>query len=515
MDCYYSKYMSKQTFYKASSVLLILFVASRVLGFVREQVIAALLGTSIQSDAFVVAATIPFTFSYIIGVSAGDALLPVYTGRLQDKTRARVASTVFYIVGGFVTLITLLGMVFTAQVLDLLTPGFTGEARRLALLCTKVMLPATVFLTMGFMAKSVLNAHREFYVPAWAPVWQNVIFLLLIIPMAKYLGPGLAWCTLAGALVFYLYNLPALGRFGIPLRPLFDWHDPDVRRVLVLAVPVIATTLAAKGFVFADRWFGSQLLEGSIAALNYANRVRELPYGMFVAAISTVLFPALASAASRNDMPGLRDRTAMGLRLVGLVAYPSAAVLMILSVPVVRLLFERGVFDAASTAATATALWFYGPSVVAMSAVSVFTYTFLSLRNAMLPLWAGLAGLVVNIGLDYWLVGSMAHGGLALGNTVGFFVTMLVFIVFLNLRLPGFDWWGQVRDQVKILAATGLFAVVLWQLGGYTGLFTPGLALSRQIYGMGITLGAAGVVYMLALVGLRVRELDFLWAKKS
>lgn len=487
---------------------MVLFVASRVLGFVREQVIAALLGTSSQSDAFVVAATIPFTVSYILGVSVGNAFLPIYTEKLQDQNGARLASTVFNVTAVLVGALTLLGMIFTPVVVDLLAPGFTGEARRLAILCTLVMMPSTVFLTMGFLAKAALNAHREFTVPALAPVWQNVVFLVMIIPTARYMGPGLAWCTLAGALVFYVYNLPSMRRHGIPLRPRVELEDPGARRVLQLAIPVILTTLAAKGFVFVDRWFGSHLVEGSIAALNFANRVRELPYGMFTAAVSSVLFPALAAAASRRDMPSLRDRTAMGLRLVALVTYPSSALLMVLAVPVVRLLFERGAFDATATAATATALWFYALSVAAMSACSVLTYTFLSLRDAMLPLWAGLAGLAVNIVLDYLLVGRMHHAGLALGNTAGFFINTVFFLVFLHVRLPGFDWRRQAADQLKIIAATLVFALVLRLAGGYAGLFDPGLSLTGQLLGMTLAVGAAGVVYLLVLALLKVEEVD-------
>ncbi|WP_449241578.1 murein biosynthesis integral membrane protein MurJ [Desulfoscipio gibsoniae] len=498
--------MSKHNIFKASSILLVLFVASRVLGFIREQVIAALLGTTLQSDAFVVAATIPFTLSTIIGTSAGNALLPLYTGRLQDAGRSYLASTVLYVVGALVTLLTVLGMLFTPQVVDMLAPGFTGEARHIALLCTRIMLPSMVFLTMGFLAKAVLNAHREFTVPAMAPVLQNVIFIILILPLGGLMGPGLAWCTLAGALVFYLYNLPALGRFGIPWRPLMNTADPDVRRALLISIPVVLTTLAGRGFVFVDRWFGSHLAEGSIAALNFANRVRELPYGLFVAVISSVLFPVLAAASERRDMQLLRDRTAMGMRLVALVSYPSAALMLVLAVPVVRLLFERGAFDANATMATATALSFYAASVVAMSASSVLTYTFLSLRDALLPLWAGLAGLAVNILLDYLLVNPMGHAGLALGNTIGFFVTAVFFVAFLSNRLNGFDWRGQCVDQLKIITATLIFSVILRLLGKYTGLFNENISLWGQLLGMTLTVGAAGIVYLLALVLLDIEE---------
>jgi len=499
--------MSRQNLFRASSILLVLFVASRVLGFVREQVIAALLGTSLQADAFVVAATIPFTVSSIIGVSAGNALLPVYTGRLQDGARYYLAGTVMYVTGAMVALLTLLGLFFTPQVVDFLAPGFTGETRRAALLCTKIMLPATVFLTRGFMAKAVLNAHREFNVPALAPVWQNIVFLILIVPLGKYLGPGLAWCTLAGALVFYLYNLPALGRFGIPVRPFLNIRDPEVRRVLLMAVPVILTTLAGRGFVFVDRWFGSHLVEGSIAALNFANRVRELPYGLFVAVVSSVLFPALAAAASRRDMELLRERTAMGLRLVALVTYPCAALLLVLAVPVVRLLFERGAFDTAATAATATALGFYALSVAAMSANSVLTYTFLSLRDVLLPLGVGAAGLAVNVVLDYLLVAPMGHAGLALGNTVGFFVTAALFLAFLTRRLQGFDWCRLLLDQLKIITATLAFAAVLRLAGGYAGLYAGAVSPAGQLWGMTLAVGAAVSVYLLLLLVLNVEEI--------
>jgi len=498
--------MSRQNIFKASSILLVLFVASKVLGFVREQVIAALLGTTLQADAFVVAATIPFTLSTIIGVSAGNALLPLYTERLQEANRAYLASTVAYVVGALVTLLTVLGMLFTPQVLDFIAPGFSGEARRVALLCTRIMLPSTLLLTMGFIAKAVLNAHREFTVPAMAPVLQNIFFIALIIPFGQSLGPGLAWCTLAGALVFYLYNLPAMGRFGIPLRPLLDVSDPDVRRVLIMSVPVMLTALTSRGFVFLDRWFGSQLVEGSIAALSFANRVRELPYGLFVAVISSVLFPALAAAVKRDDLQLLQDRTAMGLRLVALVTYPCAALMLVLAVPVVRLLFERGAFDAAATAATATALSYYALSVAAMSAISVLTYTYLSLRDALLPLYVGLAGLMVNIWLDYLLVGRLGHAGLALGNTIGFWVTAVLFLVFLYRRLPGFDWCRQGVDQFKIISATLSFAGILWWVAGAVGLFKAHITLGGQLLGMTLAIGAAGIAYLLILLLLNVEE---------
>ncbi|MCG8401956.1 MAG: murein biosynthesis integral membrane protein MurJ [Firmicutes bacterium] len=491
--------MTKESLYKASSILLILFVASRVLGFVREQIIAALLGTSIQADAFVVAATIPFTFSYIIGVAAGNALLPVYTGRLQSQDRIRLASTVLYAIGALVAVLTGLGMIFTAALVDFLAPGFTGQARELALLSTRIMLPSTLFLTLGFVAKAVLNAHREFAVPAWAPVWQNIIFIVLIIPFGSMLGPGLAWCTLAGAVVFYLYNVPSMGRVGVPVRPLLNLGDPDVRRVLLMAVPVIITTLVNRGFIFLDRWFGSHLVEGSIAALNFANRVRELPYGLFVAVVSTVLFPALAAAVSNNDMPALRERAAKGLRLVGLVTYPCAALLMILPAPVVRLLFERGAFGPAATEATATALAYYAVSVTAMSAVSVLTYTFLSLREVMLPLWVGVAGLTVNVVLDYLLVGPMGHDGLALGNTAGFVVTAILMLVFLHRRLPEFPWRRQASEQLKIMAASLVFAVVLYFMALFTGLFEQNSSPIGQLAGITLASGTAGIVYLLML----------------
>ena len=501
--------MSSQTIFRASSVLLVLFTASKILGFVREQIIAALLGTTAQSDAFAMAATIPFTLSTIIGVSAGNALLPIYTGRLNDANRAYLSSTVLYLVGALVTFLTVLGMVFTPQMLDWFAPGFTGDVREAALLCTRIMLPSTILLTMGYMAKSVLNAHREFTVPAMAPVLQNIIFIILIIPFGKYMGPGLAWCTLVGAIVFYLYNLPAVGRLSTPLRPLLNFKDPDVHKVLLMSIPVMLTALTSRGFVFLDRmFFGSQLAEGGIAALSFANRVRELPYSLFIAVISSVLFPILATAVKNKDRKVLLDSTAMGLRMVALVTYPCTALMIVLAVPIVRLLFERGAFDEAATAATAVALGYYAASVAAMSATSVLAYTFLSLRDAMLPLYVGLAGLCVNIAADYLLITPLGHGGLALGNTIGFWVALALFLCFFYLRLPEFEWFKQCIDQIKIILATVVFAVLLWLIGGACSLFNNDLGLTGQLLGMTVTIGVASIIYVLILIPLNIPEIN-------
>lgn len=502
--------MSK-AMWQTSSILLVIFIASRILGFIREQIVAAYLGATPQSDAFVVASTIPFILSYIIGTAGGNSFLPVFTGRLGKNDANRLASTVFVIFGGAIILISLGGIIFAPGLVNLLAPGFSPEIKELAVLCTRIMLPGLVFLTLGYLVKAALNAYRQFTVPAAAPALQNITFMILLFFLAPKGVVGLAWSMLAGMLVFYLIQRLVLGEYGFSWKPELDFRDPDVRRVVVLAVPVILTTLGTKGYIFLDRWLGSQLSGGSIAALNFADRIRELPYGLFVAAISTVLFPTLASAAGRRDMHSLRKTTAKGLRLAVLLGFPSAVFLTALDRPLVRLLFERGAFDASATAATSGALEFYALSVIALSVNSILTYTFWSLQDGMIPLKVGAMALGLNLVLDLIFIKPMGHIGLALGNTVSAFVAMLIFLVLLDRKLGGFDWKGLFKSVSKTAVAAALFGMVSAGFARWLGIYAE-VSLYKQIWGLALAAGLGGVIYLVALYLLRVEEV--LFAKK-
>lgn len=498
--------MSKSSFLRTSSILLVLFVASRLLGFIREQIVAAYLGATPQSDAYVVASTIPFILSYIIGTAAGNSFLPVFTGRLGEDGSSRFASTVFTIFGGVVFLICTGGFVFAPGLVDLLAPGFPAGVKDLAVLCTKIMLPGLAFLTLGYLVKAALNAHRQFTVPAAAPALQNIAFIVLLLFLGDKGAVGLAWSMLAGTVVFYLVQRFMLGNYGVSWKPELDFRDPDVRRVLVLAVPVILTTLGTKGYIFLDRWLGSHLSGGSIAALNFADRIRELPYGLFVAVVSTVLFPTLASAAARRDMQSLCKNTALGLRLVALLGFPAAVLLIVLDRPVVRLVFERGAFDAAATVATAGALEFYAISVIALSANSIITYTFLSLQNGIIPLKIGVAALGLNLVADLLLVERMGHLGLALGNTMAAFFAMVLFLWILNKKLEGLNWKALLNSVFKIAVAAVSLGAISSGLAYFTGLYGTGVALTRQLWGLTLTVGIGGLVYIVLLFAFKIEE---------
>lgn len=501
--------------WRTSSVLFLIFIASRVLGFVREQIVAAQLGATAQADAFVVAVTIPTILSYIIGTAAGNSFLPIYTGRLSENGASRLASTVFAIFGSGIVFLCILGFIFTSFLVDLLAPGFSSEVRDLAILCTRIMLPAFAMLTLGYLVKAALNAHRQFTIPAAAPALQNIVFIAFLFFFANMGAVGLAWCMLSSAVAFYLVQRLALGNYGITWKPQVDFKDPDVRRVMVLAAPVILMTLSTKGYIFLDRWLGSQLTGGSIAALNFADRIRELPYGLFVAAVSTVLFPALASAASRMDMDSLKKNTALGLRIVALLGFPAAALLLLLDRPLVRLLFERGAFDSAATIATAGALEIYALSVIALSANSIIMYTFLSLKDGIIPLKIGAAALVVNLVMDLFLVNTMGHLGLALGNTIAAFFAMLLFLICLRNNLEGFDWPGLLRSICKIGVAAIVFGVVSAGIAYWIGLFASEITLARQIWGLTLSVGIGGLIYFLSLVLLKVEDFKFILNRKK
>src|SRR5215208_3512222 len=412
-----------------TAIFSILTGLSRVAGLAREIVARSYFGTSGPMSAFTLAFQVPNLIRALVADAAlSSAFVPVFSELLENKRRREALQLATALAG---LLLLVLGTLSLAFILlaPVLMPLFTGDESTPALDAltvglSQVLFPIVVLLGLNGLVVGILNAHEHFTIPALAPlVWNVVIIAGLVVLTPLFDGDeqlyGYAIGVLAGTTVQLLMCLPQLRRIGYPLRLSFAFRaDPRVRQVLLLMLPVSLGLGLINVRLLINSTIGFLVSEQAPAAIDAAFRIYMLPQGMFSVAIATVLFPALSRLATRRDAAGLRALIGSGMRQISLLLIPSAAVFVALATPITRLVYERGEFDAESTAQAAEALFWFSFSLPVSGITLLLTRTFFSLQLPWLPTRLAIWSILVNVVVSYALHGPMGIGGVVLGTTV-------------------------------------------------------------------------------------------------
>jgi putative peptidoglycan lipid II flippase len=494
------------------------FVLSRVLGLVREAVIAGQFGLTGQLDAYIAAFRIPDTlFLLIIGGAVGSAFIPVFTSlmsRGDGRAAWRLAST---LINASVVLLSLgallMGVLAEPLVGAVLFPGRPPEQQALVVDLTRIILLSPLFMGLGGWAQGILNARQHFTMPALAPVFYN----LAIIAGALFLAPvfgvyGLAWGVVAGAILHFAVQVPALVRVGMRWRPRLSLRDEGVGEVGRLILPRIAGQAAFQVNIVAMTSYASFLVAGSLSAFNYAYMLMILPHGVFAMSLATTTWPTMASQFAEGDLDGLRGTLSRAVRVLLFLVVPATVGMFVLREELVATLFQLGAFDAQDTRAVAGALGFFCLGLVSYAVVEVVTRAFYALHDTASPVAVGVVTVALNLGLAWALAVTLGMGanGLALSLAVTTTLEMVLLWVLLGRKLPG--WWmstqGMMRSAGTSLLSAGAMGVVLWAMltGIEAWLPGEGKLQSAVVTVVGVAAGAA--VYLLAAKLLRSEEMD-------
>ncbi len=500
---------------------------SRLLGLAREIVFGALFGASAgpAADAFTVAFRIPNLLRDLFAEGAlSAAFVPTVTrafARGGDQAGWHLASAVFsailVVVGG----IALVGIVLSGPLAGLLAPGFAAVPGKLELTArlTALLWPFLPMVALAAAAMGLLNARGRFFVPALAPALFNVGTIacaLGLAPLAPGLGMAPIYAMAIGALVGgagqVLVQWPALAAEGFRFRftPRFAAH-PGVREIARLMAPATVGLAATQINLAVTTFLASGLVQGAVAWLGYAFRIMYLPIGLFGVAVGTAAAPAVARAAAAGDRPGVVRTVADGLRLVAVLTLPATAGLLALAEPIVALLYQRGAFLPADTAATAAALRAYALGLVAYSAVKVVVPAYYALGLPQVPVRISFAAVALNVALSVALREPLGHVGLALAVSVTATVNLIGLVAGLRRRLGplglrrvaagvGLAFVASLLAAAAAVAVFRLLASGLPALpGGLPRGLLDGLALAAAI-------GAAAGLYVLACTAFGLEE---------
>lgn len=403
-------------------------MASRVLGFARDVVVALTFGAGGVTDAFLVAFRIPNMLRRLLGEGAlSTAVIPVFTDYAANRSREdflRMLRALFAAALIALGAATAVGIVAAPFILGVMAPGFLGDPSQasLTVLLTRVMFPYLLLVGLAALATGVLNTHHRFLAGALGPALLNVGMIGAVLALGRRLEPAilaLALGVLIGGSAQLLTLLPSLGRCGLLVLPSLDLRHPALGRVARLLLPSAFGLASAQVALFVNTLLASLLPAGSISFLYYADRVMELPLGVFGIALASASLPAMSRSAAAGDKRGVGVTLTFALRLSFYVTVPAAVGLVLLRTPIIRVLFERGEFTAADTAATAQALAWYAVGLVAFSGASIAAQAFYAAHAPGTAVKLGVLGVAVNVLAATALMRPLGHGGLALASSLG------------------------------------------------------------------------------------------------
>ena len=400
---------------------------SKILGLLREVLIARTFGTTGELDAFFAATSFAdLLFAVLAGGSLASVFIPVFSGYLIRDESAReqgwrFASAVVTDVFLAVAIFSALGMVFASPVVEhILAPGFAPAQRALTADLLRLVLVSTIIFGVSGTLTGILHAHQHFVLPAIAPALYN----LGIIAGAVWLAPqfgirGLAYGVVAGSAAHLLVQIPALMFYRARYTPTLGARDAGVSHLLALLGPRLVTMFVVRVTWLLMTNFASRLSEGSVSALSYAYSLWQFPESLIGTAIALAVFPQLARHVAANEMNRLRATYRLALAAILGLAMPAMIVLVVFARPIVALLFERGAFSGASTDLVATVLQFYALAIVGESALELTARVFYAQHDARTPMFVALIAMLIRAALMFWWSGTWGAPGLALAYAVG------------------------------------------------------------------------------------------------
>ena len=466
-------------------------LGSRVLGLVREQVLAALFGANREFDAFVTAFRIPNLLRDLFAEGAlSAAFVTTFSQKLStegDKSAWRLANLVLNALLIVLGLITVVGIIVSPWLVRIIAPGF-GEIpgkTELTTTLTRIMFPFLLMVALAALAMGMLNAKHHFGIPASASMMFNVGSICGGLACAFLLAPGflhnpalagravigMSIGTLIGGALQWMVQVPALRRVGYRYEARLDWRDPAFRQVLNLLGPSVIGTAAVQVNIFVDQWFASwpQMSgptgSGAVTWLNCAFRLMQFPIGIFGVAIGVATLPTVSAQAGRGDMIEFRKTLARSIRLAFFLCLPAACGLWVLATPIISAIYQHGKFSAFATDQTAACVRAFSVGLVAYAAIKIIAPSFYALGDSRTPMYVTILSVVVNAGTDYLfaIVLGMKTAGLALSTSTVALCNFFLLLALMRRKIGRVEASTLLRSLARVAVASALMTVAAWE----------------------------------------------------
>ena len=463
---------------RAAGVVGMATMLSRVFGFIRDMIVAGLFGAGLTTDAFFVAFRIPNLLRRLLAEgSLTVSFVPVFTEYLKNRTRKEaleLAEIAFTALSILLVAVSLLGVLLSPLIVTIMAPGFvkTPAQYNLAVFLTRMMFPYIMLISLVALCMGILNSLRHFAAPALSPVVLNLAMILSALTLRDFFREpitALAVGVMAGGVLQLAMQWPFLVRMGVRLKPNFRFRHPGVRRIGLLMLPAAFGAAIYQINIFIGTILASLLPTGSVSYLYYADRIVELPLGVFAIAVGTATLPSFSEQVAQGRFDELKRTIAFSLRIILFITIPATVALIALRVPIISVLFQRGEFGIQSTLLTSQALLCYAVGLWAFSVIRIIVSAFYSLQDTRSPMKAAIVALIVNAVFSVALMFPLKHGGLALATSIATAVNVGMLWVILRRRI------GKLLDRefYHSLGRTSLASLVMWGVILRIGMIYP------------------------------------------
>ena len=479
---------SAQKILRSATLVMALTLLSKASGLFLDIIVAAKFGTSPETDAFLVAATIASLLFVWLNNPIRVVFVPLFTQDLTIQGERTAWDNASILINTSVVLFVIIagvGWLLSPYLVALVAPGFAPETSTLAAELTRLMMLTLVFVGLAKLLSGVLHSYQRFGWPGMVSTVENVVSILCIVILAPFLGIYvLAVSAILGAFVQALIQAPILWKFRAYYKPQIDLKSPNLRRMARVSLPLFIGASGTRLGKVTDRIFASLLQAGSLSALAYGYRITYAGFELFVDSLTTVLFPFFSKKAALENYEDFAKNLSKCLRMLFWIVFPLSIGLILLNEPLVRLVYQRGAFNEESAKLTGQAVVFYAIGLWAYSLCNVLTFAFYSLHKTKTPVVIGLVRLAIKILLSSILVKSMTHAGLALSESISFIVKAVLLFAFLPAELK------QHAEYRNILTSFGMTAVTTAAMGAIIYLMLPTL---HQAFAAGTSLIASSM----------------------
>lgn len=495
---------------KAATLVAVVTLISKIFGFIKQVLIGVKFGATGVTDAYLVSITVPAVIFATVANAISTTYIPVYSEIEAKKGRkginhftSNLINTVFIISVG----ISILGIIFARPLVKIFAIGFSGQTLEMAASFTRLTMLICIFTGISNILSGYLKANYQFTIPIVIEVFDKIILIGALL-IADLIGIwGFVIATVIGSAITVVMKIPVAKRNGFCWRFGIDFKDKELLLMVGLIIPVIMSTGVQQINTLVDKMLASNLAEGSISALNFANLLNGFAYGLFTMSIATVIYPTLSRFSADNKVEDFKKVFNKAVSFVVIIIMPLTVGALVLRVPVVRFLFERGAFDERATHMTAMALFYYSLGMIGFGIRNVLDHSFYSLKDTKTPMINGTIVVGINIILNLIFVRTMGLGGLALATSISAIIGTVFLFYHLRKKIGSLGGKKIITSFLKALVSGLVMGIAVKYFYNYISSVIVPSGIVAQGIDLGITIVIGALVYIFMSFLLKVDEI--------
>lgn len=495
---------------KATFGLMVATMLVKVIGFVRELVLTYTYGADAIADVYITSTSIPIVLFATIAAALSTTFIPLFYEIDKNDGRAnalKFANNVFNIVIIITTIIAILSFIFAEPLIKIFAMSFEGEKLSLAVKFTKIMVFGMVFIGLSNLMTSWLQVNGSFVIPGLIGIPHNIVVIIFIILSTRTSVEFMAIGTLIGMLTQFIFQVPFALKYNYKYRLYINFKDKYIHKLLGLVIPVFIGVAVNQVNTIIDRSLASTLSDGTITILNSANRLNTFIMAIFITTITSVIYPKISKLSGEDNLDGFVDTVYKSINTVLVLIIPISVGAIILSHPIVKVIFERGAFDSDSAYKTAVALSCYSVGIVGFGFREILNRVFYSLQDTKTPMINGIISMIMNIILNIILVRHIGYAGLALATSISSIICTLLLCVSLKKKIGYFGQNHIIITTIKSLIAAiimGIITKISYKI--ISGILGVGIIYEVITLGSAISIGA--ISYGIMVILLKVNEVS-------